>query len=118
MRPDCVLFTESLPGDQWGGSEKSVRSLQPGDVMIIVGTSANVYPAAHLPQYASSRGAHLIDCNLVPTAFQSLDNYHFLEGPSGVNLPALVKRVKELRGIETVDDGIGTQVVYDQVTDD
>jgi NAD-dependent SIR2 family protein deacetylase len=104
LRPDCVLFTESLPSDQWSGAERSVRDLQQGDVMLIVGTSATVYPAAALPEYASKRGAHLIDVNLQPTAFNSLENYHFLGGSAATSLPALVKRVKEIRGIADTEN--------------
>ena len=97
LRPDCVLFTESLPGDQWQGAESAVRRLKSGDVMIVIGTSATVYPAAGLPELAVHKGAELIDINLEPTGFKALSNYHLLKGSSGVLLPEVVQKLKEMR---------------------
>ena len=36
-RPDVTLFTESLPEVEWERAQQIISSLQPGDVMIIVG---------------------------------------------------------------------------------
>jgi NAD-dependent deacetylase len=44
IRPDCVLFTESLPERDWSESVRAVQKLGKNDVMIIVGTSSTVYP--------------------------------------------------------------------------
>lgn len=95
LRPDCVLFTESLPTDQWMKAEFATRQLGKGDVMIIVGTSAQVYPAASLPQLASQRGATLIDVNLEEMNL-SLSNYVYLGGTAATTLPMLVDKVGEL----------------------
>jgi len=97
LRPDAVLFGESLPENQWSSSVGAVQKLRSDDVLIIVGTSAKVYPAAGLPELASRRNAQLIEVNLEPTSFSELKNYNFLKGPSGVILPQLVERVKEIR---------------------
>lgn len=97
LRPDCVLFTEGLPTDQWMGAESATRKLEPGDVMIIVGTSAQVYPAAGLPELAAREGATLIDVNLESTNFSSLQNYQYLGGTAATSLPALVNRVEQLK---------------------
>jgi NAD-dependent deacetylase len=96
LRPDCVLFTESLPMDQWQGSENATRKLRRGDVMLIVGTSATVYPAASLPQIAAAHGAHIIDVNPEATNFKVLNNYHLLQGKSGEVLPQVVAKVKDI----------------------
>jgi NAD-dependent deacetylase len=107
LRPDCVLFTESLPRDQWINAELATRKLGSGDVMIIVGTSAQVYPAAGLPELATERGATLIDVNLERTNFSSLKNYEYLGGTAATTLPALVKRVQQLKktaNIKPVED--------------
>ncbi|CAF1193964.1 unnamed protein product [Adineta ricciae] len=97
LRPDCVLFTEGLPGDQWMGAQTAARHLGHGDVMIIVGTSAQVYPAAGLPESAARNGATLIDINLERTNFSTLNNYQYLGGTAATTLPALVNRVEELK---------------------
>ena len=97
LRPDCVLFTESLPRDQWLGAESAIRKLEVGDVMIIVGTSAQVYPAASLPELAAERGATLIDVNLERTQFSRLQNYEHLNGTAAKTLPQLVELVEQLK---------------------
>ncbi|EFC38796.1 silent information regulator family protein [Naegleria gruberi] len=97
LRPDCVLFTEALPMDQWEPSFHAVDRMRKGDVMICVGTSAKVYPAASLPGRAARRGAHLIEFNLEETDYNQLPNYIFVKGPSGQTLPTIVDRVIELR---------------------
>lgn len=104
LRPDCVLFTESLPPNQWTGAEQAVSELETGDVMIIVGTSAQVYPAASLPRSATERGATLIDVNLERTSFSNLNHYEYLGGTAATSLPALVKRVEQLKRVKKTDD--------------
>ncbi|CAF1342790.1 unnamed protein product [Adineta steineri] len=108
LRPDCVLFTESLPRDQWMGAEMATRKLESGDVMIIIGTSAQVYPAAGLPELAARRGATLIDVNLERTNYSKLENYEYLGGTAATTLPALVNRVEQIKktggNIESVED--------------
>nr|CAG4708270.1 unnamed protein product [Naegleria fowleri] len=37
LRPDCVLFTEGLPMDQWNPSYDAVRRMREGDVMLVIG---------------------------------------------------------------------------------
>lgn len=98
LRPDCVLFTEGLPDDQWMGAQQATQRLKPDDVMIIVGTSAQVYPAASLPELASARGATLIDVNLERTNYSSLRNYQYLGGTAASSLPALMNRVEQIKG--------------------
>ena len=64
IRPDVVLFEESL--DQ-SVIDKSVRAIQNAEVLIVGGTSLNVYPAAGLIQYYS--GDMLILINKSETPF-------------------------------------------------
>jgi NAD-dependent SIR2 family protein deacetylase len=66
-----------------------------------------VYPAAGLPELATERGATLIDVNLERTNFSSLKNYEYLGGTAATTLPALVKRVQQLKktaNIKPVED--------------
>ena len=97
MRPDVTLFTEGLPGDQWAGAERSIESLGPGDVLLIVGTSSVVYPAASLPELGRARGATLIECNLqVPTPLSPIVDIA-LVGKAAEAIPQLVERVLAAR---------------------
>lgn len=73
IRPDVTLFYEGLPQDQWIAAHGAIAALQPDDVLLIVGTSSVVYPAASLPEFARKRGAVLIEFNLeLPTPLSSI----------------------------------------------
>ncbi|MDE7121582.1 MAG: NAD-dependent protein deacylase, partial [Oscillospiraceae bacterium] len=58
IKPDVVLYQESLPD---GIADRAVRAISKADVLIIGGTSLNVYPAAGFLRYF--HGAHLIILN-------------------------------------------------------
>ncbi len=63
-RPDVVWFGESLPGAALEAAFAAVRRCQ---VMLVIGTSAVVQPAASLPLVALQRGAYVIEINPQPT---------------------------------------------------
>jgi NAD-dependent deacetylase len=86
LRPDVVWFEEMLPPDALAAAEDAARRC---DVLLVVGTSAEVYPAAALPDYAARSGAIVVEVNPNPTALSSrADNV--LRGSSSVVLPALL----------------------------
>lgn len=93
MKPDVVLFGEAIPRD---AMEAADRSAETADVVIIVGTSATVYPAAEIPVTAKQRGAYIIECNLEPTEFTGYITDAYLQGPAGTMLPRLVDAVRVL----------------------
>lgn len=49
IKPDVVFFGESLPEDL----SKAIEEARNADLMLILGTSLTVYPAAMLPEYCS-----------------------------------------------------------------
>lgn len=88
LRPNIVWFHEMLPEEIWIDAQNAAGLC---DVLLVVGTSAVVYPAASLIPIAKStryRGATIIECNLTPTASAEADIG--LYGPSGETLPALL----------------------------
>lgn len=87
MKPDVVLFGEDIPRQALKDSERLAMRC---DLMLVIGTSASVYPAAGLPFLAKEFGAVIIECNLMRTEFTGTITDHFLEGPAGVMLPALI----------------------------
>ena len=62
IKPDVVLYEEALDSDT---IEQSVKAIHNADLMIILGTSLNVYPAAGLVRYF--RGDTLAIINKEPT---------------------------------------------------
>jgi NAD-dependent deacetylase len=59
-RPDVVWFGESLPGRSL---EAAFAAAQRCQLMLVVGTSAVVQPAASLPLLALQRGAYVVEVN-------------------------------------------------------
>jgi len=66
IKPDIVLFEELLPSDAWNGS---VQAAEQCDLMLALGSSLVVYPAAELPMIAVEHGAGLIIVNLEETPY-------------------------------------------------
>ena len=58
-------------------------------MLIVAGTSAEVYPAAALPESALRRGARVVEVNPNETPLSAHAD-DVLRGPAGVVLPALV----------------------------
>ncbi len=92
MKPDVVLFGEMIPPNALIQSESHARSC---DVLLVLGTSATVYPAAGIPYIAKKSGAYLIECNTERTEFTSTVTDVFLQGPAGQVLPQLVALLKQ-----------------------
>ncbi len=69
IKPDVVLFGEMLPVDVFMAADAEARAC---DVMLVAGSSLEVYPAADLPFVARQHGARLIIVNLQPTPADSL----------------------------------------------
>ena len=59
------------------------------DVLLVIGTSAVVYPAAGLISLAKTRGASVIIVNTQPSDASELADVELL-GPAGEHLPALL----------------------------
>jgi NAD-dependent deacetylase len=69
IKPDVVLFGENLPEDVWDGA---YRECLQADLMLVVGSSLEVFPANTLPETAFNNGAKLIINNLSPTRLDRL----------------------------------------------
>jgi NAD-dependent deacetylase len=88
LRPDVVWFEETLPPDALAAAETMARRC---DLMLVIGTSAKVYPAAALPSIAKASGAVVVEINPNATALSPTADY-LLRGPAGSVLPALVRQ--------------------------
>lgn len=93
LRPAVVWFGESLPGPALADSEEAMQQC---DVMIVVGTSGVVEPAASFARWARSRGARIVEINLESTPISEVADVS-LFGPAGVTLPSLVRRIRRGR---------------------
>jgi NAD-dependent deacetylase len=68
IKPDVVLFGDLLPSEVWGQAMAAVMSC---DLLLVLGSSLIVYPAAELPQVALANGAKLILVNREATEFDT-----------------------------------------------
>jgi NAD-dependent deacetylase len=64
VRPGVVWFDESLPAATWA---RAVAAVERSDLVLVVGTSGLVYPAAALPDVARARGARVVEINPLPS---------------------------------------------------
>jgi NAD-dependent deacetylase len=69
LKPNVILLGEQLPAYVLRAAQTEVRRC---DVMLVVGTSLSIYPAAGLPTLARQSGASLIFVNLSETPVDSL----------------------------------------------
>ncbi len=86
LRPGVVWFGESLPDEVWSEAVAVVREC---DVLLVVGTSSVVYPAAGLAGMA--RRAKVIEVNLEETPLSGAAHLS-LRGKAGEILPLLVNK--------------------------
>lgn len=85
-RPAVVWFGENLPADALDAAEHAVRHC---DLMLVVGTSGEVYPAAGLAFTAHQSGARVVIVNPEPTALDVVAETCLRE-TAAVCLPALL----------------------------
>ncbi len=86
QRPDVVWFGEALPTRTWDAAVEAVLS---AEVLLIVGTSGLVAPAAYLPIWALDQGVFCIEVNPEPTPL-SAQVQLVLNGLAEELLPLLV----------------------------
>ena len=89
LRPGVVWFGESLPTEAMNTAFAAAQSC---DLLISVGTSGMVYPAAEVPGLAWRAGAVVVHVNPQPQTDHS-EREFALAGPAGEQLPLLIRQV-------------------------
>ena len=90
LKPDVVLFGEPIP---LRAVVRAGEELKRCDVMLIVGTSGLVSPAADIPYSARKRGARIIEVNLEPTPYTSSISDLFFPVSASLVLPGIEEQV-------------------------
>jgi len=93
VRPGVVWFGEALPVTAWTQSEQWVRGC---DLLLVIGTSGVVQPAASLVSMALRRGVTIILIDPGQSEHAASVDHHLRMG-AGTALPALLERVKSKR---------------------
>lgn len=92
LKPNTVLFGEQLPES---ALKQAYHQAGTCGSMLLIGTSAVVYPAAYLPVLAKQNGARIVEINL-ESNWPDADFY--LDEKAGSALPKLLAAVKQARG--------------------
>lgn len=86
-RPDVVWFGEALDPETL---ERAVGASQDCDLMLVIGTSGLVHPAASLPLLGQENGARLIEINPQRTALTDRVDWYWPQASASA-LPTLVQ---------------------------
>ena len=89
LKPTVVLFGEPMPA---APMQEAFALAAEADVMLVVGSSLVVYPAADVPFVALRSGARMIVINAEPTPFDRLAVV-VIHGRSGEVLPEIARLI-------------------------
>ncbi|MCP4756598.1 MAG: NAD-dependent protein deacylase [Proteobacteria bacterium] len=92
MRPDVVMFGEAVQK-----LPHAFATSRNTDVMLVLGTSGVVYPAAYFPIEAKKAGADIVVVNPTENAFTQVTDI-YIPLKTGEALPAIVERINEMAG--------------------
>ncbi|HPF36562.1 MAG TPA: NAD-dependent protein deacylase [Candidatus Krumholzibacteria bacterium] len=90
LKPDFVFFGEAIPMAAAAGAAQAARA---ADAVLVVGSTAEVYPAAAVVEAAARNGAAVVEVNVEPTRWSGGVAGVTLLGPAGLMLPILADAV-------------------------
>lgn len=94
VKDDTVMFGEPIPLDVLATCQTETAKC---DCMLLIGTTAEVYPAAGFPLDVKASGGFLIEINPYDTVISAQCDV-VLKSPSGEVLPKIVEGVKAAKG--------------------
>ena len=92
-RPEVIFFGETIP------SEHLLRSRQISsacDVMLVMGTSAVVQPAAMMPVIAKEAGARVIEINPEKTPLTGTVSDYLIQGKAGEEMNRIMMELEQI----------------------
>ena len=89
LKPDIIFFGEPIPEKALIDSERVTSQT---DVMLVIGTTGEIYPASMVPHMAKSRGAKIIEINVEPSNYTNSITDIFLKGKAS----EVLKRLKDM----------------------
>jgi len=92
VKGDTVMFGEPIPRD---ALQECIEQTSLCDCMLLIGTSAVVYPAAQFPQDVRRAGGALIEVNPNETPLTAMCDV-VLRAPAGEALPLVVANIRGL----------------------
>jgi len=92
-KPDCVFFGEMIPPHDLLRSEQVASAC---DIMLVIGTSAEVHPAALIPVIAKQAGANVIEINPEKTSLTQRTSDFIVMGTAGEVMTRLVSEIENM----------------------
>lgn len=89
-RPDVVMFGEAVQQ-----LNQSFRAASTTDVMLVLGTSGVVYPAAAIPHQAQQAGAKIIEINPSENCYSAITDI-FIKEQNGTAMPKIMEHLHKL----------------------
>ena len=93
FKPAGVFFGEPIPMDAMYRSQEAAQSC---DLILVIGTSAVVYPAADIPRVAKQAGAKVIEINPEKTDLTSRFSDFIIQEKAGVAIPQIIAAIKAM----------------------
>ncbi|MDV3103730.1 NAD-dependent protein deacetylase [Thermococcus waiotapuensis] len=95
LRPDVVWFGEALPR---ATLERAFKLAEKSDVVLVIGTSGLVYPAAYIPYIVKEHGGKVIEVNVGSSGITPIADI-FLRGKAGEVMAKILDGVRrEVKG--------------------
>ncbi len=91
LKPDVIFFGEALPQQTLA---QAMQEAEECDVMVVVGSSLVVYPAAYVPVQAQRAGARLVIINKGPTEQDYLADVR-IDAPAGETMTKIINRIDD-----------------------
>jgi NAD-dependent deacetylase len=91
LKPAGVFFGEPIPPQALYRAYEESRAC---DVMLVIGTSAVVYPAADMPCVAKEAGAQVIEINPERTSLTSGVSDFIIQEKAGIAIPQIVAAIR------------------------
>ena len=86
LKPDIILFEEQLPYEAWQHAKEDIANC---DLLLVIGSSLETFPAAHLPYEAITSGANMIMINKSET-YINTDINVFIKNDASIILPQIL----------------------------
>ena len=93
LRPDVVFFGEVIPAEAMWRSRKAAADC---DLMLVVGTSAVVQPAAMIPVIAKDHGAKIVEINPERTPLTDEISDYLIMGGAGEVMNRILEAMEKM----------------------
>jgi len=97
LKPDVIFFGEALPQQTL---TQALREAEECDLMMVIGSSLVVYPAAYVPVQAKQAGADLVIINKGPTEQDHQADVR-IDAAAGETMTKILNRLTLLQGVRS-----------------